>query len=147
MPVTIQGELPLAEAQVMELWQAVLKDQPLADEEVTVRVVDRAESQRLNKEYHKVDRPTNVLTFSYEADPAMPEQKRQHDVALCLEVAQQEVPVYQLPLRDYVAWLLVHAFLHATGLDHEASPEAEGQMRERERAILTTRGFSLPGVY
>ena len=42
-----------------------------ADAEVTIRLVDEAESHQLNLEYRGKDRPTNVLSFPFEAPPGM----------------------------------------------------------------------------
>lgn len=144
MPVTLYGVLPLSGQEAEQLWQAVRQQRTQADDVVTVRVVDRVESQRLKREYKHSDQPTNVLTFSYPHPLPLPgkgEGETTHDIALCLEIAEQEARAQSLPLRNYVAWLLVHAYLHATGLDHEVSAEAGQAMQALERTVLEDRGF------
>ena len=42
---------------------AVLANQQLSNQEITVRIVDKAESQDLNHTYRGKDKPTNVLSF------------------------------------------------------------------------------------
>ncbi len=42
-----------------------------ADAEVTVRLVDEPESHALNHEYRGKDKPTNVLSFPFEAPPGV----------------------------------------------------------------------------
>lgn len=116
------------------LWHAVHDHVGHADDDITVRVVDEEESRRLNLQYRKKDTPTNVLTFSY-GDAT-------HDVALCMSVAQREANERGVVLRDYVALLLVHAFLHAVGMDHEQSAAAAEAMHAAEQVILKRAGFN-----
>jgi probable rRNA maturation factor len=114
------------------MWVKTIKYRQYPDETVTVRCVNRAAIQALNKQYRGHDEPTNVLTFSYDG---------QHDIALCVEVAATEATARQLSIRDHVAHLLVHAFLHATGLDHERSVRQSDQARQAEEHILRRAGF------
>lgn len=142
MSVVLDGRLPVSQEEAEQLWQRVWQVRPGAgDATVTVRVVSRVESQRLKREYKEVDQPTNVLTFSYDPLPGQGEEEAAHDIALCLEVAQEEATERGVILRDYIAWLLVHAFLHATGMDHELSAAEARAMQVLEKKILTEAGF------
>ena len=138
MPVTLDGPLPLSDEEAERLWQAVRGERKVADDVIAVRVVTKEESQRLKRQYKQIDEPTNVLTFSYDAE---------HDIALCLEVAKDEAGERGLALRNYVAWLLIHAYLHATGLDHEASEMVASEVRRLEHAILQAYGFTPYGQF
>lgn len=115
-----------------KLWQAARAYRQFPDDRVNVRVVSTEEIRKLNKKYRGKDKATNVLTFSYD---------KEHDIALCLDVAEREAEEKRVGERDYVAWLLVHAFLHATGLDHERSEEEAREMEQAERDILTRAGY------
>ena len=64
-----------------------------------------------------------------------------HDIVLCLAVAEREAEAREMMLRDYAAWLLVHAFLHVTGLDHESSDQAAASTTQAEVAILAAAGY------
>ena len=56
----------------LELWaNAVLKYEGLDEQEVIIRFTDEAESQSLNHEYRGKDKPTNVLSFPFEATPVL----------------------------------------------------------------------------
>lgn len=133
MPVTIQcRKLPLNEGQVEWLWKEVIELSGCFDEVVTIKCVDEQEIRRLNKSYRGKDKSTNVLTFSYNGE---------HDVALCWEVAILEAELSKKNLKEYFAWLLVHAFLHAVGLDHERSKEEAKRMEKMEAAVLQGRDF------
>ena len=142
MPVVLQhcDELPVTSVEVASLWAAAAKARGHGDDQVTVRCVDGPTMQELNSQYRHQNKPTNVLTFSYPSSDFG--QAPEHDVALCLPVAQQEAAVGEVPLKDYAAQLLAHAFLHACGLDHERSAAEAEEMEQGERAVLAQCGFA-----
>ncbi len=134
MPVDYQcGGTSLSQQDVRRLWEATIKQRDFPDEIVVVRCVSMAKMQQLNRRYRSRNKPTNVLTFSYDGE---------HDVVLCLPVARQEAATVQTELKDYLALVLVHAFLHVTGLDHTTSLLAEAQTRAAEKGILAAAGFA-----
>lgn len=142
MPVELQcSDLPLTAHDAEGLWQRTIAQVGRPDESVTVRCVSPAESARLNEVYRGREQPTNVLTFSY-PDEESDTGAASHDIALCLDVALAEARERSVEPRDYLGLLLVHAFLHAAGLDHEASADAHQRYEELERAILAAEGFT-----
>lgn len=142
MSVTIDGaeNFPLTISEVERLWQATIHYRQMADAPVAVRCVLPEEMRMLNNQYRGKDRPTNVLTFSYPPTSEM-EMESGHDIALCLDVAQAEAKERQASLPDYTALLLVHAFLHASGMDHERSAEEAQATTVAEKEILQQAGF------
>lgn len=142
MPVFMQCEkFPLKESEVEWLW-AQVKETIAADEaEVTIRCVDEKEILKLNRQYRQKDAATNVLTFCYPGLPGIRE-KKSHDIAVCLSVAEKEAREKAVALRDRAALLLAHALLHAAGMNHEASEEEAQKMREMEIAVLKAAGFT-----
>ena len=152
MPLELQNctDLPLSPAEAEQLWEATRTQRGHSDDLVVVRCVTADESAALNQQYRKKSGPTNILTFSYGNQPARPakldgeavERSREHDIALCREVADSEAISRSTPVRDYYALLLVHAFLHATGLDHEQSAEEAELTTQTEQQILTACGFT-----
>ena len=71
--IHIQRQLPpqdLPSAQSLRTW--AIAALPEDHGELTIRLVDEAESQTLNRTYRGKDKPTNVLSFGYDADDAIP---------------------------------------------------------------------------
>lgn len=135
MPVNlVDDKFILSQQEVEGLWQEVIARRQYMDETVTVKSVDEAEITKLNRTYRQTDKPTNVLTFSY--------GDGEHDIAVCLRVAQREAEERGVALKSYVAVLLVHGLLHATGLDHERSAEEAQHMAELEEGIIKRVGFA-----
>ncbi len=140
MPLHLQCEdFPLHKNEVALLWEATRAYTHCFDNTVTVQCVSAKEIQRLNRLYRNKDAPTNVLTFSYE-------NEGDHDIALCMDVADTEARERGIALRDYVALLVVHAVLHACGYDHEISDDSAELMRQSEQAILLSSGFVPHGL-
>ena len=109
------------------------------DGEITVRLVDTEEGQRLNRDYRHKDYATNVLTFDYAQTPQV-----MADLVLCAPVVAREAAEQGKTLQAHYAHLLVHGALHAQGWDHEGR-EADAQaMEAQETAILARLGFANP---
>ncbi len=120
-------------------WLRAALDEGVQAAELTVRVVDADEGQRLNREFRGKDYATNVLTFDYSAAPVV-----MADLVLCAPVVEREAAELGKPLAAHYAHLLVHGALHAQGWDHEASESDAEAMEARESAILAALGFANP---
>jgi probable rRNA maturation factor len=111
--------------------------------EITLRVVDEAESQRLNRDYRGIDRPTNVLSFSY--DPPPGSDPLIGDLVICAPVVAREAAEQGKPLEAHWAHMVVHGTLHLLGHDHQNDEEAR-EMESLEVKILAELGFPDPYV-
>ncbi|MBD1564122.1 rRNA maturation RNase YbeY [Vibrio sp. SA48] len=112
--------------------------------EVTIRVVDVQESQQLNREYRGKDKPTNVLSFPFEAPPGM-EIDLLGDLVICRQVVEQEAQEQNKPLLAHWAHMVVHGSLHLLGYDHIEDDEAE-EMESLETEIMLDMGFEDPYI-
>ena len=61
----------LPEESQFQTWLNAVIPQFQEESEVTIRVVDTAESHSLNLTYRGKDKPTNVLSFPFEVPPGM----------------------------------------------------------------------------
>ena len=115
------------------------------DAEVSVRIVDEAEMQALNREYRDQDKPTNVLAFpAGDAGFALPgEIPLLGDVVVCAGVVAREADEQGKPLEHHWAHMLVHGTLHLLGHDH-VDDEQAGAMEALERRILDEFGIADP---
>jgi probable rRNA maturation factor len=117
--------------------------------ELSVRVVGRTESRKLNAHYRGKDYPTNVLSFPATPLPARVERIAEPqplgDLVICPQVLRHEAREQQKSLRAHWAHLVVHGALHLIGYDHERSADAR-RMERREIAVLKQLGFANPYV-
>lgn len=109
------------------------------DAEITVRIVDAEEGQRLNRDYRHKDYATNVLTFDYTQQPLVTA-----DLVLCAPVVEREAREQGRTLQAHYAHLLVHGTLHAQGWEHETGDADAQAMEAREVQILAALGVDNP---
>lgn len=112
------------------------------EQELTVRIVDADESQSLNKQYRNMDKPTNVLSFPFEA-PAQIELNLLGDLVICAPIVSNEAAEQSKSEISHWAHMVVHGTLHLQGHDHINDDEADA-MEALEIEILTTLGFPNP---
>lgn len=112
-----------------------------APAELTIRFVDAAEGQALNRDYRGKDYPTNVLTFAYTEDADA--EVTQADIVLCTDVLQREAAEQGKTVAAHTTHLIVHGVLHAQGYDHEIEEEAQ-EMEAIETDILARLGLLNP---
>lgn len=110
--------------------------------EVTIRLVDDAESAHLNEAYRNKHGPTNVLSFGYDRPPGSTVELL-GDLAICAPLVSREAAEQGMPEQARWAHMVVHGILHLRGYDHENRTQAR-EMEDLERRILAELGFADP---
>ena len=142
LQIACEQETGLPTVEQIEQW-ATAAVQPQSDEvEMTVRIVDEAESHELNLNYRGKDRPTNVLSFPFEC-PDEVELPLLGDLVICRQVVEREAQEQDKPVMAHWAHMVVHGSLHLLGDDHIEDDEAE-EMESLETQIMTGLGFADP---
>jgi len=144
LQLAVEDENGLPSFEDVQRWlsNTVEKFQPQA--EVTVRIVDEEESHQLNHEYRGKDKPTNVLSFPFEAPPGI-EIDLLGDLIICRQVVEREAKEQGKPLMAHWAHMVVHGSLHLLGYDHIEDDEAE-EMESLETEIMQSMGFEDPYI-
>ena len=103
---------------------------------VTIAIVPDARVRALNRQYRRIDRPTDVLSF--------PADERHHlgDIVIASGVARRQAFEAGHPLRTELRVLALHGLLHLLGYDHERD---DGRMA-RVEARLRRRGGLVSGL-
>ena len=127
---------------LFERWLAAVLPKFQAQSEVTIRIVDEAESHHLNLTYRGKDKPTNVLSFPFEAPPEI-ELPLLGDLIICRQVVEQEAIEQQKSAEEHWAHMVIHGCLHLLGYDHIQDDEAE-EMESLETEILAELGYDDP---
>ena len=125
-----------------ETWVRVALGDTMDEAELTIRIVDASESQQLNHDYRGKDKPTNVLSFPFEAPPGI-ELPLLGDLVICASVVENEALEQQKALEAHWAHMVVHGCLHLLGYDHIEDAEAE-EMESLETTLITGLGFPDP---
>lgn len=114
----------------------------IEEAELTIRIVDTAESRALNHQYRGKDKATNVLSFPFEAPPGVT-LNLLGDLVVCAEVVTAEATAQQKPLIAHWAHMITHGCLHLIGYDHIKNIDAQ-EMEAVEIALLQQQGFDNP---
>ncbi|MEC4890594.1 MAG: rRNA maturation RNase YbeY [Nitrospira sp.] len=106
-----------------------------ASSELSIELIGDGRMRRLNREYRKKDRTTDVLAFAMR-ESACPDESLLGDVVISVPTARRQAKENGRALDEELAWLLVHGVLHLCGYDHERSDQEARRMRRREQHIL-----------
>ena len=142
--IAVEKENDLPTEEQLNQWAvaALLKRTEHEEPELTIRIVDEAESQELNHEYRGKDKPTNVLSFPFEA-PAHVPIPLLGALIVCKQVVEREAIEQDKTLTAHWAHMIVHGCLHLLGYDHIEDEEAE-EMEGIERIVMAELGFEDP---
>lgn len=108
------------------------------DAEVSIMLVDDAYIHSLNLQYRKMDKPTDVLSFSqvegdeqsvFEGVTAL------GDIVISIDTAGRQADTGGRSLDDELEILTIHGMLHLLGYD-DSDDDLADIMREREKGIL-----------
>lgn len=132
-----QRKYPLDHVQVMDWTRQILLLQKFENGEVNIVFVNNQRIRVYNRDYRKIDRATDVLSFPMlegfggDLHPAF-----LGDVMISLEMTEVEARRYQREMSEQLLILLIHGILHLVGYDHERSDREEKKMTRRERFVL-----------
>lgn len=138
------------QVRLVELAQRVLSAIGEGDSELSLEIIGDRRMQRLNREYRKRDRTTDVLAFPTR-EVIMPkgltcQTSLLGDVVISLPTAIRQARAVGRSIDDELAILLVHGVLHLCGYDHERNVREAERMARRERAVLRRIAPILPIV-
>ncbi len=110
--------------------------------EIDVSLVDDETIHQINRDYRKVDRVTDVISFAFndDKDPANvilnPEVPRMlGEILICLPQAKRQAEQIGNTIERELSFLFVHGLLHLLGYDH-MKPEDEAIMFPLQDKIL-----------
>ncbi len=136
------SETKLPSEEDFEKWVTLALEAPFDEQcELTIRVVDDAESSHLNRTFRNKDYSTNVLSFPFPAPEGY--ENILGDMVLCAPVILKEAKEQNKKLMDHWAHLVIHGTLHLQGYDHQLEVEAE-EMEAKEINILKKIGIDNP---
>lgn len=118
--------------------------------EVSISFVTDEEIHRLNRDYRDVDRPTDVLSFSFlenedEVHLLDTAERVLGDIVISVPTACRQAEEYHHSVRREIGFLLVHGYLHLVGYDHQ-TPEQEHEMFALQDEVLMEVGLPRDGT-
>jgi probable rRNA maturation factor len=108
---------------------------------ISICFVDKNEMQRINKEFRKKDKPTNILSFPAVAPAGFKFESYLGDLILSPEVIEAEAITLKKDLKTYYAHMFIHGVLHLLGYDHMNDADAEVMEGIEARLLPSQEGF------
>ena len=138
----LKGELPPGEWVRGVVEKALAAERSSPSSEVSVLIAGEKKVHELNRDYLGEDRPTDVISFPMltsddQSGFVSPPDGLVHlgEIIISLPQAMQQAIEHAHSTNREIAILTIHGVLHLLGRDH-AEPEAEREMRQREKEIL-----------
>jgi len=107
--------------EIEELCSLAMSSAGIADGHMAVEFVDEDRIRELNRDYRRIDEPTDVLSFGVDEDGASAGPRELGDIVIC--------PANTEDLRDAI----VHGALHLSGMDHETD---DGEMLALQAELM-----------
>ena len=109
---------------------------------LSVNLVGEKRIQALNKKYRNKDKPTDVLSFPLNEKLEIRNLKLKidkdvGDIFVCLSIAKSKAKRENITIKQKLAQLVVHGFLHLQGYEHEKSEKDAKKMFLLEKKILS----------
>ncbi len=108
-------------AEMEELCSLALSSAGIGEGHVAIEFVDEERIRELNRDYRRIDEPTDVLSFGVDEDGDSAGPRELGDIVIC--------PAQTDDLREAI----VHGALHLSGMDHETD---EGEMLALQAELM-----------
>lgn len=114
----------------------ILKELGKEKEALSLLFVNDRGIRKINREFRKIDVPTDVLSFPVVKHSPHPDIQLLGDIVISVETAQKQAKSLGHSLEREITFLLIHGILHLLGWDHERSPQEAKKMYKKQREIL-----------
>jgi probable rRNA maturation factor len=111
--------------------------------EVSVVLTDDEAIRALNRDWRRIDKPTNVLSFPAPVPANGAPEPLLGDIVIAYETVARESAEEHKPFLHHLSHLAVHGFLHLMGYDHQTDSQADA-MEGLERDILADLDIADP---
>ncbi len=111
---------------------------------LTVTLTNPENIRKINKEYRKIDKETDVLSFpmfeKQELDEMIAKKQFEHedvlgDIIISIARVEEQAKEYGHSFERELSYMVVHGFYHLMGYDH-IKEEDKVKMRPKEEKIL-----------
>lgn len=105
-------------------------------------ITDDEDIHQINREYRKIDRPTDVISFAYndfnegDDEPFID----LGEIVISLDTSFKQASEFNHPVEREIAFLFIHGFLHLNGYDHLNEKDAN-EMFELQNNLLNNFNY------
>ena len=104
--------------------------------------VSNEEIHRINKEYRKVDRVTDVISFAFNDNGSLDGPINMlGEIYVSIDRMKEQAVEYGHSEKRELSFLCIHGLLHLLGYDHTLGEKEEKEMFDLQREILNEKGI------
>ena len=112
----------------------VLKGENKETAALSLAFVNEKEIQKLNKNFRKKNKPTDVLSFDLQDGNYLGE------IVICPQVVKDNAKKYGVAAKKEMMKVFAHGILHLLGYDHERSKK-EAEIMEQKQDLYLSKIF------
>ena len=109
---------------------------------INLKIIDDIEMKKLNNDFRRINKPTNVLSFANE-DISKSHTGNLGDIAINSDYVVRESKEQNKQYDDHMIHMLIHGVYHILGYDHEHNEEAYN-MESKEINLLKKLNINNP---
>ena len=99
-----------------------------------VNIVSAAQIKKINKQYRKIDKVTDVISFANRDDQTM-FVPLLGEIFICLDQAKKQAKQYKHSLQREILFLFTHGLLHLLGYDHMTKKDEKVMLNITNKVI------------
>lgn len=89
--------------------------------ELSVICVGQDMMQTINQKHRNIDKPTDILSFPIDTDV---DNGGIGEIYLCFDMIEKKAKLFNISLKEYTEYVLVHGMVHLLGHDHGDAMDA-----------------------
>lgn len=138
------------ETQMLTFVNKVLEALEIINWEFSITLCDDIYIHKINKEYRKKDKATDVITFVMSDEPfpvgdlEEDELYSAGDIIISLDSVKENSKYFKVDEEEELKRVLIHGILHLDGMDHKSNNEEEEMLQLQEKVL---RMFIDTGIF
>ena len=132
--------IPADKTLLKRIARTVLEKENKNDFSLSIALINPNKIKRLNKQYLKRDKVTDVLSFSSANNNLsknfFPDKNTLGEIVICPQQVKKNAKEFNCSFNREIGRVLIHGILHLLGYDHEKSAEKGKIMETKENYYL-----------
>ena len=137
--ITITNETDeyVDEALLNKVADYAMKSEDVNNGVVNIIIVDNKKIREINKEYRKIDKETDVISFALEDDDTFIELPIRvlGDIYISIDKVKVQASEYGHSEKREICFLVVHGILHLLGYDHMNASDEKVMFSKQEKIL------------
>ena len=132
--ITIQVACPFSKREIIRAVELAAQFEKKIASAVEINIIGDRAIQTLNRRYRGLNKPTDVLSFSWNEDASFPSASL-GQIYLSYPQIVRQARRFKVPPKEEFYRMLTHGLLHLVGYDHEQKAAAQKMFALQEKIL------------